>query len=146
MAIDVLDVFRFGAVDVAWQVEVVVVLGICDLGQRHHARVAWQLCQLGEGIDDLVNVLLTQAVLGTVLDEALGGVDHEDAFACRSVFLVQHQDAGGNACAVEQVAWQADDSFEDARPHQLLADDSLGIAPEKNTVRENAGAFAGALH
>jgi hypothetical protein len=63
----------------------------------------------------LVDVLLAQAVLVAVLDEALAGVDHEDALAGGGVFLVQHQDAGGDAGAVEQVGRQADDALEDAR-------------------------------
>ena len=37
--LDVLQVFRLGAVDVARQVQVEVV-GL-DLGQRHHARSTW---------------------------------------------------------------------------------------------------------
>ena len=40
MAVDVLQVLRLGAVDVARQVEVEVVLRVADLRQRHHARVA----------------------------------------------------------------------------------------------------------
>jgi hypothetical protein len=76
-----------------------------------------------------------------VLDEALGGVDHEDALAGGGVLLVQHQDAGGDAGAVEQVGRQADDALEDARAHQLLADHRLGIAAEQHAVRQDAGAL-----
>ena len=39
VGVDVLQVLRLGAVDVAREVEVEVV-GVCDLGQRHHAGVA----------------------------------------------------------------------------------------------------------
>ena len=59
------------AVDVAREVEVEVVLRVGDLGQRHHAGVARDVDLLGEDVDDLVDVLLAQAVLGAVLHEAL---------------------------------------------------------------------------
>ena len=43
-----------------------------------------------EDVDDLVDVLLAQAVLGAILHEALAGVDHEDAPA-RRVLLVRRR-------------------------------------------------------
>jgi hypothetical protein len=145
VAVDVLQVLRLAAVDVARQVEVEVVLRVGDLVERHHARVARGVGLPGKGVDDAVDVLLAQAVLVTVLEEALAGVDHENAFARRGIFLVEHQDAGGNAGAEEEVGRQADDAFEDARADELLADDGLGIAAKQHTVRQDAGAFAGML-
>ena len=147
MAVDVLQVLRLGAVDVARQVEVEVVLRVGDLVDRHHAGVARIAFDLpGEGVDDAVDVLLAQAVLVAVLDEALGGVDHEDALAGGGVLLVEHDDAGGDAGAVKEVRGQADDALEVAGADELLADDGLGIAAEEHAVRQDAGAFAGALH
>ena len=81
-----------------------------------------------------------------VLHEALGGIDHEDAFAGGGVFLVEHEDAGRNAGAVKEVGGQADDGLEVAGADELLADDGLGIAAKEHAMRQNAGAFAGALH
>jgi hypothetical protein len=52
--VDVVQVFRCAAVDVAWQVEVVVVLLAGDLVQRHHAGIARHVHALAEGIDDAV--------------------------------------------------------------------------------------------
>ena len=121
-------------------------LRVGDLAERHHAGVARHVLAWLEGVDDAVHVLLAQAVLVAVLDEALAGVDHEDAPARGGVLLVQHQDAGRNAGAVEQVGGQADDALEDAGAHQLLADHGLGIAAEQHAVRQDAGALAGALH
>ncbi len=77
----------------------------------HHAGVAGDFHLAGEGVHDAVDVLLAEAVLGAVLAEALGGIDHEDAFAGGGVFLVEHDDAGGDAGAVEQVGRQADDAL-----------------------------------
>ena len=47
VGVEVLDVLGFGRVDVARDVEVVVVLRVGDLGERHHARVAVDLDLLG---------------------------------------------------------------------------------------------------
>ncbi len=87
---DVLQVFRRAAVDVARQVEVEVVLRVADLVERHHPRVARQLEEADERIDDLMDVLRPQPVLVAVLDEVPGGVDHEEALAGGGAFLVKH--------------------------------------------------------
>ena len=111
VGVDVLQVFGLGAVDVARQVEVEIVPGVGDLGKRHHAGVARGVALLSESIDDAVDVLFAQAVLVAVLDVAAGGVDHEHALARGGVLFVEHQDAGGDAGAVEQVRRQADDAL-----------------------------------
>jgi hypothetical protein len=103
MPVDVLQVFRLAAIDVAWEVEVVIVLRIADLRERHHLRVAVDFDLTGEDIHDAVDVLSAEAVLVTVLDEALRRVDHEDAFAGMGVLFVEHDDAGRNAGAVEEI-------------------------------------------
>jgi len=117
MGMQVVTAFRLAGVDVAGQVEVEVVLRVGQFVERHHAGVARDLpifieSLLVEGVDNAVDVLFAQAVLVAVFDEALGGVDHEDALAGWRVFLVQHQDARGDAGAVEQVGRQADDAFQ----------------------------------
>ena len=146
MGVDVLEVFGLGAVDVAGEIEVEVVLEVGDFGDGHHAGVAGVAFILaGEGIDDFVDILLAEAVLGAVFFEAFGGIDHEDALAGGGVFLVEHEDAGGDAGAVKEIGGQADDRLEVAGADELLADDGLGIAPEEHAVGENAGAFAGAF-
>ena len=52
---------------------------------------------------------MAQAVLVAILHKALAGVDHEDTRAARGVFLIDDDDTGGDAGAVEQVRGQADD-------------------------------------
>ena len=146
VAIDVLQILRLGAVDVAREVEVVVVLGVGDFRDGHQAgvaRVAFILT--GEGVDDLVEVLLAEAVLRAVFLEALGRINHEDALAGGGVFLVEHQDAGGDARAVKEIGRQTDDRLQVTRADELLADDGLRIAAEEHAVRKNACAFARAL-
>ena len=64
--------------------------------------------------------------------------------AC-GVLLVEHDDAGGDAGAVEEVGRQADDALDVAACGRGSADVGLGIAAEQHAVRQDAGAFAGAL-
>ena len=113
--------------------------------KRHHARIFRDFQLLVEDIHDLVDVLGAQAVLGAILHEAAAGVDHEDALARLGVLLVDHDDAGGDAGAVEQIGRQADDALDVALAHQGAADVGFGIAAEEHAVRQDARAFAGAL-
>ena len=112
MRLDILKVFWFGAVDIARNIEVEVVLR--DLRERNHARIFVDLGLLRESIDDLMDILGTQAVLIAVLHEAFRGIDHEDAGTRVGVLLVEHDDAGGNAGAIKQVWRQADDALDKA--------------------------------
>ena len=59
-----------------------------------------------------MDVLGAQAVLVAILAEAPTGVDHEDAAAGVGVLLVDDQDAGGDAGAVEEIRGQADDALD----------------------------------
>ena len=89
-----------------------------------------------------MDVLLAQAVFVAVFDERFGSVDHENTSAGSGVFLVQYQDTGRNAGAIEQVGRQADDALEDAGAHQLLANDRFRIAAKQNAVGQDAGGLA----
>ncbi len=75
----------------------------------------------------------------------VAGIDHEDALAGLGVLLVDHDDAGRDAGAVEQVGRQADDALDVALANQVAADVGFGIAAEQHAMRQNAGALAGAL-
>src|SRR5215470_8139901 len=102
---NVLYVLRLLAIDIARQVEVELVL--LDLREAHQARVLGDFELPGKDVHDLVDVLGAQAVLGAVLHVATAGVDYEDALARVGVLLVNDDDAGGDASAVEQVGGQA---------------------------------------
>ena len=144
VACDVLFIFRFAAVDVAREVEVVFVL--FDFGEADHAcvfRVA--VVVTVEHIHDLVDVAIAQAVFWAVLEIAFAGIEHEDAFAGVGVFLVDDDDAGGDAGAVKQVGGQADDAFDVALAQEVAADVGLGVAAKQHAVRQDARALAIAL-
>ena len=142
---EVLNVLGLGAVDVAREVEVVVVFRVGDFGDGHHAGVAGDFLLAVEGVHNAVDVLLAEAVLGAVLAEAFAGIHHEDAFAGLGVFLVDDDDAGWDADTVEEVGGQADDAFDDATLDEVFADDGLGVSAEQHAVGKDAGSLAGAL-
>ena len=106
----------------------------------------WNFSLLVEGVDDLVDVLLAQAVLVAVLQKALAeaSIMKMPLRAC-GVLLVEHDDAGRNAGAVEEVRRQADDALDVPSADDFPADVGFGIATEEHAVRQNDRALAGAL-
>ncbi len=92
-----------------------------------------------------MDVLLAEAVLVAVLDEALRGIDHKDALASGSAFLVEHDYAGRGARAVEKVRRKADDAFQVTTLYKVAADGTLCTTTKQHAVREDARAFAGAF-
>ena len=103
MRVEVVQVFRFAGIDVARNVQIIVVRRTGDLSYRHHTRITRHLGLPVEHIDDPVDVLGAQAILVAVLEKALARVNHEDAGAGLGIFLIKDQDTGGDASAVEQV-------------------------------------------
>ena len=141
MAFDVLNVFGLLAVNVAREIEVEIVF--LDLVDTDRAGILRHIQPLVEDIDYLVDVHRAKTVLVSVLKVARAGVDHEDAFSGVGVFLVDDDDAGGNAGSVEEVCWQADDALDLALADECTANVGFRIASEQDTVRQNASAFAG---
>src|SRR4029450_3288838 len=87
---DVLYVLRLLAVNVARQVEVELLF--LDLRKADQARVFGNVELPGEDIDDLVDVLGAQTVLGAVLHVAAAGIDHEDTLARVDILFVADDD------------------------------------------------------
>ena len=144
VAFDVLDVLGLLAVDVARQVEVEVVL--LDLLDADHAG---SICGTSSRLVKTSTILwmswARRRFLGPSFMKPGAGVDHEDALAGVGVLLVDDDDAGGDAGAVEQVGGQADDALDVALADEVAADVGLGIAAEQHAVRQDARALAGAL-
>src|ERR1022692_911548 len=140
MGFDVLDVFGLAAIDVAWDVEIEVVL--FDLLDADHAGVFGDFETAVEDIDDFVDVHGAETVLVAVLEEAGASIDDENAFAGVGVFLVDDYYAGGDAGAIKEVGRQADDALEIALAHEGAPNVGLGVAAEEDAVRENACTFA----
>src|SRR5690606_33831145 len=114
-----------------------------NLGVGHEAAVALDLGLARERVDDAVDVLGAEPVLGTVLPEAAAGVDHEHAFAPDGTRFVDDDDAGGDAGPVEEVLREADDALDEAAADELAADGGLGVATEEDAVGEDDGGSAG---
>src|SRR6266516_224721 len=143
MRFNVVQVFGFCTVNVAWNIEVVVF--VCNFSYTHHARILRQFDLLVEHIDDLVYVLVAQTVLVAILYKALAGIYHEDACATRGVFLIDDDDTGGIAGAVEQVGGQTNDALDVPFADDVRADVGLGITTEEYAMRQNYRAFPGAF-
>src|SRR6267378_4211550 len=122
VTVNVLQVFGLRAVDIARQVEVEVVLRIADLVHWHQSRITSHVRLFGEDVDDVVDVLLAEAVLGAVLSKSFGRVDQEHALPTGGVLLVEHHDAGGDASAVEEICGEADDPLEVTGADELPTD------------------------
>jgi hypothetical protein len=98
-----------------------------------------------EDVDDFVDVHGAEAVFVAVFEVAGAGVDREDAFAGVGVLLVDDDDAGGDAGAVEEVGGEADDAFDVSPADEIAADFGFGVASEEDAVGEDAGSFAAAF-
>ena len=140
-----MQILRFTRINIARDIEVIGVRRVGNFSHRHHAGVTLLLGAFVEDIHDFVNILGAEAVFIPVLEEALAGVNHEDAGASVGVFLVDDQNAGGDAGAVEKIGGQADDSLDHALPDKLPADIRLPVAAKQHTVRQDDGAFAPAI-
>src|SRR6266516_6599490 len=112
MSVDVLKIFRFAAVDVARKIEIVVVPGVADLGDRHEARIARDFKLAVKGVDNAMNVLLAQTIFRAVFAEAFGSINHEDAFPGAGILLIKNNDAGWNSGSEKEIRRQADDTFD----------------------------------
>src|SRR5579872_816506 len=99
--VEVLEVLRFGGVDVPRNVEIVIVSGVRDLRHRYDARVSWHLDLPVEDVHNSVDVLRTQTIFVSVLQEAFARVDHENAGARMRVLLINYHNARRDTGAVE---------------------------------------------
>ena len=102
-----------------------------------------------EGVDDLLDVLGQQVVLRPALEVLAVGVDEQHLAlalgrlaAVVALALAQHQDAGRDAGAVEQVGGQADHGFQQVGLDHRGADGALLAAAEQHAVRHHGGDHA----
>ena len=84
-----------------------------------------------------MDVAFAQTVLGAVLHKIVTRVNHKDAIAFGGVFLVHHDNAGGNAGAVEKVRRESDNALDVAAVDNVLAEGFFGVATEKYAVGQN---------
>ena len=103
VAIDKLHIFRLGAVDVAWEIEIEAVFRIGYFVNRHKTGVARNVVLTGKGVYNLVDILLAKTIFVAIFDKAFRSVYHEDAFAGGGILLVEYKNTGGNTCTIKKV-------------------------------------------
>ena len=104
-------------------------IDVHDAGEAGDVRVG------GVGVDDLLGVLRVQVVLRLASGELAVGVDEQHLtlpLGEARPSAAQHQDAGWDAGAVEQVRGQADDSLQPVVLDDALAD--MPSAPPRNST------------
>ncbi|MNV74440.1 hypothetical protein D3C71_1676580 [compost metagenome] len=127
----------------------VVAIGL-ERGVVHDGRKARLFLESLEGGDNLLDVLRHQEVLRTTLEVFAVGIDEQylalpflrfAANSFRTVLhaLAQHQDARRDACTVEQVGGDADDSFQQIVLDHAGADGLFFPATEKHAVGHDGG-------
>ena len=94
----------------------------------------------GKGRYYLLQIIFCQAVVVSDLDTFLGGVNEYSSVVGFALF--QNHDAGGYACAKEQVGWQLDDAIHKVVIKQVLADFLLGTATIHDAWEANDGRCA----
>ena len=113
-----------------------------DLGIRHAARVGRHVLPGAEHVHDLVDVFRPQVVLCLPFAVFAVGVDEQGVVARRAACLVQHQDAGRDAGAVEQVGRQPDHRFEHTTFQKQATHLALFATPEQHAVRHHGSQLA----
>ena len=88
-------------------------------------------------IHNFVNILAAQAVLVAIFHKAPAGIHHKQPLPLGCPCLIEHQNTGRNARAIEQVGGQADDALNIALAHQRPPNGGLGIAAKQHPVGQN---------
>ena len=83
-----------------------------------------------EMVNNLVNILLSQAILIAIFDESFARIDEEYILALIGSFFVKHDDTRWNTCPVEQVPWKSNYTSDESLVHQSLADICFLVAAE----------------
>ena len=142
MGVDVLVHFGVAWRDIAWNIKIVVVGGYLlkrgEMGIVGNIIAGVVLTQL-PCVDDTADVLGAKAVLVAVFFEALLGVNHENAFALGSPFLVEDDDAGWYAGAIKEIGWQTDNALDIMLTDNILSELGL-LSTEEHAVRQDASA------
>ena len=126
---------RRSVVGVAADVQVVVVLRQRLVGD--HGSEAGDVGVPLVGVDDLLDVLGVEVVLGPARPQLGVGVDEHDLALPLSGFTAlgpQDEHAGGDARAVEQVGGEPDDGVEEVVLDEALADMPLSPTSEQDPV------------
>ncbi len=96
----ILYIFGFLAINITWDVQVVLVLFY--LSHRNGTRIFGDFCLFIEYIHNLVYILLTQAVLIAIFYKTFAGIDNENTFfGVIGILFINYNDTGRNASAIK---------------------------------------------
>ena len=137
MRFDTLQIFGNAGIYITGNIQVVVILpgNFAHWNKTGIMGIGFDL--LVESGNDFINIPLTQAILVAVFYEVPAGINHKNASALISIFLVDDNDTSRNTCAIEQICRQPDDSLDKSGPDKGLSDFTLGITTEQDTMRQN---------
>lgn len=130
MGLDILQILRDGTVNTMGSVQIILVLDFDLIFGDKPGILRVRSDLLIEGGRDFADIPLTQALFAAVLHKVMAGINHKDSLALACVGLIQNENAGGNASAVEQVGWQADDALDIPFFDDCNADGCLYIATD----------------
>lgn len=127
---------------VARDVEVVVVLP--DLLQARHPAHAFDILVSFVPAMYVRDVLGKELVLGAARLELAGGI-YEQYLLLTGLwlFLTEHEEAGRESCAVEEVRTEADDGVEQVHLQELAPDPTFLRGAEQHAVRQHHGHASG---
>ena len=97
-----------------------VVFVFCYFFVWYEAGVVFFLGAIDAGVCDAGDVFLGEFVVIGYFDELTGGV-YEEYLVVGFAFF-QHHDAGGDGCAIKEVAWQLDDGVYIVVVYEVFAD------------------------
>ena len=119
MRAHILRLGRRSIVDIAANVAIEL-LGL-DLSNRHDAGIAGHILPPAVDIDNLGHIFGPQEILRLALAIFAVGIDEQHVLANLGMFFVHHQNAGGDAGAIEQAGGQADHRIEPALLDEMFA-------------------------
>ena len=143
MTVNVLQIFRGGAINVAGDIQIILVF-LLNLVIEDKTGILGIVCNLLiECGDNFVDVPLPQAVFVAILYEVVAGINHKDALALGCISLVDDDNTGRDASTIKEVGRQTNDALDITLVDNSLADGCLCIATKQNAVGQNDRSLAG---
>jgi hypothetical protein len=126
MSFDVMLYLRIPGVDVARDIQVVIIL--LDFAPSHHTAVVRDRLLRLPSIYNALDILLARAVLSSILHIAILCVDEEDTLMAILTLLIDDNNGGRNSCPKEDIGRQPDKTFNITLLDDVLANTYYNIA------------------
>jgi len=136
-----MDIFFFMAVDITRNIEIKLILFL-NLLSCNHTRIFRYFKLPVEHINNLINILLSQAILIAIFNESLVRINHKDTSATLSILLVDNNNTGWNTSSIKQVGWQTNDTLYKPFSNDIFSYFRFCVSSKKNSMRQNHSTFA----